>query len=97
MPGHYGHVLEMAFSPFIADRTIMGVVEHQPFDRALSEFDSIGVINGDACALNGGRHACHYDVPLSVLFVLELFDGALPTGPYGMHDRMPTEVWQIKT
>src|SRR3990172_12319206 len=32
MAGHHGHVLEMAFTPLVAHRTIVGMVGHKPFD-----------------------------------------------------------------
>src|SRR5207253_7796886 len=35
--GHVGHVLEMAFAAFVADRTIMRVIGHKPFDHSLTE------------------------------------------------------------
>ena len=31
MAGHDRHVLQMAFTAFVADRAVMGMVDHQPF------------------------------------------------------------------
>ena len=31
VPGHYSHILQMAFSAFVAHRTVVRMVGHQPF------------------------------------------------------------------
>src|SRR5688500_1621623 len=51
MPRHYRHVLQVAFATLVAHRTIMRVVDHQPFDHAGAEFPRLGIVDGDAGAI----------------------------------------------
>jgi hypothetical protein len=37
MANHYGHVLQVAFPAFLADRAIVRVIQHQVFDNGIAE------------------------------------------------------------
>ena len=78
MPGHHGHVLKMALAAFVADRTVMGMVEHQPLDDAFAEMDHLRIVDGDAHAVFDLCHAGHDDLAFRVLIVAELLYRALP-------------------
>src|SRR5271169_1307975 len=45
VPGHDCYILEMALTAFIADRTIMGMAHHEPFDDARAEGSRIRIID----------------------------------------------------
>ncbi len=96
MAGDVRHVLQMAFAPFVADRAVMRVVEHQPFNDALAERCRVRMLDGDPGALGGGGHTGHHQPTGSVLFVAKLHDGALTAGSHGAHRRVPTEIRQVK-
>ena len=46
MPGHYRHILQMTTATFIANRTIVGMIGHQPFNNLLSESPGCTIGNG---------------------------------------------------
>src|SRR5262249_13230092 len=44
MPGHDGHILQVALAAFVADRAIMGMVLHQAFDNGTPEFHGLRIL-----------------------------------------------------
>jgi hypothetical protein len=94
--GHDRHVLEVAFSAFIAYRAVVGVVQHEPLDHALSESLRFGVVHRYAHAFCHRRHAGHDDLAAHVLLVLELLHRALAASAYGVQSRVPAEVRQVE-
>ncbi len=96
MPCHDRHVLQMAFTAFIADRAVMGMVEHQPFYNASAKLYRLRVIYRYACAVCSRRHAGHDNATSFVILILELLDSALSAGPDRMHGRMPAEIRHIE-
>jgi hypothetical protein len=44
MASCYGHVLEQTMSSFIADRTVMRMVHHEPFDDVFTEIGSLLIV-----------------------------------------------------
>jgi hypothetical protein len=76
--GHHGHVLEVALASFVADRTIMGVVEHEPLDDRCPESLHLGIVDGDSGTVFGRGHAGHDNPPAGVVLVRECLDRALP-------------------
>ena len=93
---HHGHVLEMALAPFVADRAIVRVALHQPFDDAGAKFHGLRMVNRNADALGHRRHASHHQPAARVLFVPELLDGALAARPDRAQRRMPAEIRQVQ-
>src|SRR5208283_5038903 len=79
MPGHDSHVLEVALPALIANRTIMGMVEHEPLDHARPKLYRLRVVDGNPGALISGRHAGHDDLAPSIFLIPELLDCALTT------------------
>ena len=96
MPGHQGHVLQMAFAAFFAYRAVMRMVDHQPFDDLGTEIAGFLVCDREAAAVRGRRHAGHDDLALGIVFVLVLLDRALATGAHGMQLRVPAEIGQVE-
>jgi hypothetical protein len=82
VPGHDCHILEMAFTAFIADWAVMGMINHQPFNHLCPKHDRFGVIDRNTRAIRGRGHASHDELPLLIVFIPELFDRALATGSY---------------
>jgi len=97
MACHHSHILKMAFASFIADRAIMRVIEHEPFNHACPESLCFGIIDGDPHAVSHRGHAGHYDFAFSVFLVSELLYGALPARAYGTERRVPAEVGNIES
>jgi len=93
---HYSHILEVAFSSFIANRTVMRVIEHKELDYAFPESQRFRVVNRDAQAVRNRRHAGHYYSSALIMLVFKLFHGTLPAGPYRMHRGMPAEIWYVE-
>ena len=60
-----GQILELAFAAFVADRTIVRMVLHQPLEDEASEFDRAGIERGDFLAVRGRGHARHHQPRLS--------------------------------
>lgn len=94
--GHDRHVLEMAFTAFIADRAVMRMVQHEPLNHARPESPGLGIIHGKAHALSYRSHAGHHDPAAGVLFVLELFYRALAASAHRVHGRVPTEIGEVE-
>jgi len=97
MPRHDRHVLEMAFSPFITDWTIMRVMKHEPLYHARAELSRLGIVYRYAHAFGGRRHARHDDFSFSVPVILKLFDRTLPACTDRMHCGVPTEIRYVKS
>ena len=97
VPGHDRHVLQMTFAAFIADRAIVRMIQHEPFDHAFAESLCFGIVDRYAGAVCGRRHAGHDDLAACVLLVFELFDGTLAARADGSHRRMPAEIGKVET
>ena len=97
MTGHYRHVLKMTVAALVADRTIMRMVDHHPFNDRGSKHDRFRILNRDARALCGWGHAGHHNFPVRVVFVLELLDSALAARAHRTQGRMPAEIGQIES
>ncbi|KAF5294379.1 hypothetical protein FQR65_LT19985 [Abscondita terminalis] len=74
-------LVKMAVAAFLADRTVMRVVGHQPFDDAGAKGFGFLVVDGDPGVVGGGGHARHDDTPACVVLVVVLLDRALAAGP----------------
>ena len=96
VPGHDRHVLEVAFASLIADRAVMRMVQHEPFDDARPEGPRLGIIHGEAHAVGHGSHAGHDDPAARVLLVPKQLHRALPARAHGMHGRVPAEVGEVE-
>src|SRR5215831_8927033 len=94
MAGHHRHVLEMALTAFIAHRAVMRMIQHEALDDSRAECDRFRIMDRDACAFGGRRHAGHHDFPLLIVFILELLDGTLTAGTYGPECGVPAEIGQ---
>ncbi len=68
---HFGHVLQVAFPPLIADGTVMRMIEHEPFERRFAEPHGIRVGDRNAGPIPGQGHATHDDLALGVALVFE--------------------------
>ena len=84
-----GEVLQLAFAPLVADRAVVGVVDHQPLDDRAAHRDRFRVGRRDHHAVLGREHAGHLD-PLDR--PLQHLDGADPAGPGFAEGRMPAEM-----
>src|SRR5579872_7141708 len=96
MTGHHGHVLQMTLSALIADRTVVGVVDHQPFNHTGAKRARFRVFDRNPRAFGGRRHAGHHDLSLLVLIILELLHSALPAGADRAHRGVPAEIRKIE-
>src|SRR5687768_7891208 len=97
MPCHYRHILEVAFAALVAHWTIMGVVDHQPFDHAGAELPRLRIVDGDASAIRDWRHASHHNLAALVILVLELLDRTLTTGAHRTQRGVPAKIWQVES
>jgi hypothetical protein len=52
-------ILEQAVAPFITNRAIMGMVQHQPFDYVLTELNRLFIGSGNYHAVFHIDHAAH--------------------------------------
>ena len=96
MAGHDRHILKVAFAAFIADRAVMRMVQHEPFDDARPESPRIGVVNGQPHAFGHQGHAGHGDPAVRILVVLEHLDRALTASAHGVQGRVPAEVGKVE-
>ena len=96
MSCHHGHILQVAFTPLVADRTVVGMIKHQPLNSALAELYSFRVIDRNTDAVRSGGHTGHDYASARVVLIFELFDSTLPAGAYGMHGGMPAEIGQVE-
>src|SRR5690606_10945299 len=95
--GHHGHVLQVAVAAFFADRAIVRVVGHQPFDDAFANLHGFVVGHGEERAVGCGGHAGHGQRAAFVGGVRVLFDRALAAGTDTAERRMPAEIGNIET
>src|SRR5512135_1023919 len=96
MARHDRHVLKMALTPFVADRAIVRMIRHQPFDDGRPELPGFRIVDGDPHAVADRRHTGHDDPALRVFFVSERLDRTLAARAHRVHGRMPTEVRKIE-
>jgi hypothetical protein len=96
MAGHYGHILKVAFSAFIANRAIMRVIGHQPFDDMFPKLYCFCVRYGDPLVVCNWFHTRHYKSSLPVVFILVNFYSTLTAGAHRSQCRMPAEIRQVK-
>jgi hypothetical protein len=61
MASCYGHVLKQTMPSFIADRAIVGMVHHEPFDDVFTEIDSFFIRRRYDHAIVSIHHAAHLD------------------------------------
>jgi hypothetical protein len=85
-----GHILKEAVSAFITDRTVMGMVHHEPLDHMLAETDSLLMSGRYDHPVLGVDHAAH----------LNAFDRAVQehhrthaAGAHGPQAGMVAEAW----
>jgi hypothetical protein len=97
MAGHDRHVLKVAFSALVADRAVMGMVQHEPFDHAGPEGPRIGIVDGQAHSIDHRGHAGHGDPAPRVLVILEHFDSALTARADRVQGRVPAEVGKVES
>jgi len=95
--GHDRHVLEVAFTTFVADWAVMRMVQHEPLNHARPEGPGLGIIHGNAHSLGRRSHAGHNNPAARVIFILELLYCALAASTHGVHCRVPTEIGEVKT
>jgi hypothetical protein len=95
--GHDRHILEVALAPFLADRAIVGMIGHQPFDDGAAHLGRLRFRDRDPGAVLRRGHAGHDDLALSVVLVPVLRHRALATGAHRAERRVPAEVGQIDT
>jgi len=43
MTASHGHLLQLALAAFVADRTIVGMIDHGPLDDMLAQLHGIGI------------------------------------------------------
>jgi hypothetical protein len=84
------HVLEQTMSAFIADRTVVGMVHHEPFDHMPSKIDDLIVDGRYGHAIGSVHHAAHLD-PFDRAF--QELHGTHPTGADRPEPRMVAEPW----
>src|SRR6185369_2619678 len=84
-----GEVLELALPPLVADRAVVGVIDHQPFDDGAAHGDRFRVGRRYHHAVLGRQHAGHLD-PLDR--PLQHPDGADPAGAGPAESGMPAEM-----
>ena len=94
---HDGHVLQVALPTLVAYRAVVRVAGHQPLGHTLAEGLGLGVFDGDANPIIGGREAGHDDLSLAIVLILELLDGALAAGAHRTHGRVPAEVGKVES
>jgi hypothetical protein len=96
VPSHHRHVLEMAFTSFVADGAVVGMVEHEPLDAAPPELHYLWIVDGDAHSIFYLGHAGHNDIALRIFIIVEKLQCALPACTYGPEGRMPAEVGNVE-
>ncbi len=94
--GHHRHVLQVAVTAFLADRAVMRVVGHQPFDDTGPEGLGLIVFDGNPGVVGGWRHAGHDDTTAGVVLVRVLLDRALATGANAAKGGVPAEIRNIE-
>ena len=94
--GHYRHVLQVAVTAFFADRAVVRVVGHQPFDDAGAKRLRLVVFDGNPGAIAGRSHAGHDDTTTGVVFVGVLLDRTLAAGTDATKRRVPAEIRDVE-
>ena len=94
--GHHRHVLQVAVTAFFADRAVVRVVGHQPFDDTGAERLGFIVFDGNPGVVGGWRHAGHHDTTTRVVLVGVLLDRTLATGANAAQGRVPAEIGNIE-
>jgi hypothetical protein len=97
MAGHDGHILQMAFAAFIADRAVVGMIDHEGFHIARPEPSGFGRFDREAKPVNDGLEAGHDEFPFFVFRIFIFEDGALAAGAYGMQRGVPAKVRQVQS
>src|SRR4051794_40041990 len=93
--GHYRHILQMTLPSFVAHRTVMRMVLHEPLNHRLAKFGGFRVFYRHTGTVSGRRHARHDDFARCVLLVAELLYSALTACSHRSERRMPTEIGKI--
>jgi hypothetical protein len=83
-----GHILEQAVSAFIADRAVMGMVHHKPFDHVPAEIDGLLIGRRHDHPVGDIHHTAHL-YPFDGSF--EKLHGAHPAGTDGPESLMVAE------
>ena len=95
VPGHQGHVLQVAFTALFTDRAIVRMVDHHLFDDACTEGLGALVVEAVNAAVLYRGHAADCKPALGIIGVAVFDHCALATGTDRAHRRVPTEVGQI--
>ena len=95
--GHHRHVLQVAGAALFTDRTVVGVVGHQPLHHALAKRLCLFILDGDVAAIGGRSHAGHDQPTALVVGILILFDRALAAGANATERRVPAEIGDVQT
>ncbi len=98
VPGHHGHVLEVALAALVADRAVVRVAEHHELDHLGAEADRLGVEDVHLRAFQRLGHAGHGDLALLVALAVGPVQAhrALAAGADGAHDGVPAEEGQVE-
>ena len=83
-----GYILQQTMTAFIANRAIMGMMEHQPFNYILAKIDRFFISGGYHHAVLGLHHAAHlhpFKRPL------QKFHGTHPASAHRSQSWMVTE------
>ena len=84
-----GHILQLAFAALVADRAVVGMVDHQPFDDMAAQLQRLRVGGRDDHAVLGRHHAGHLN-PLDR--PVDQLHRADPAGAGLAEGRVPAEV-----
>ena len=84
-----GKILQLAFAAFIADRTVVWVVDHQPFNDLPPHGHCLFIGGGDDHAVLGRKHAGHLD---ALDRAIQHLHSADPAGSCLAECRMPAEM-----
>jgi hypothetical protein len=84
------HVLEQTVAAFVADRTVVGMVHHEPFDHVPTEIDNLFVRGRYGHAIASVHHAAHL-YPFDRAF--QELHGTHPTGTDRPESLMVAESW----
>jgi len=94
MTSGHREILKQTMSPFITDRTVVGMVHHEPFNDMFAEIDCF-FIGGRYChAITGVNHATHLD-PLDR--TLKKLYRADPASANGSKTWVEAEPWDDNT
>ena len=85
-----GQILKQTMAAFITHRTIMGMVQHQPFDNVFAKVDGFRIRGGNHHAVLSLDHAAHLNPLDRAVFER---NGTNPAGAHRPQRRMITEPW----